>query len=124
MLTWQVLQLFFLFIAQFFIISLHLHAHQALQKNTKQRKQQREMEKWRVLRWVSMVGWSLLMASMVASGEKRRLNFQKLNNNIDMTPLKDQFSQLVHFLWQPDQSGYQHVWPVILVYHSLCFYKA
>ncbi|KAG5562607.1 hypothetical protein RHGRI_005363 [Rhododendron griersonianum] len=69
--------------------------------------------KRRVLRWISMVSWSVLVASMLASAE-RALKLQQASTETPAVEASgsDYLSQFVNFLWQSDRSsGYRHVWP-------------
>ncbi|XP_058201682.1 sulfite exporter TauE/SafE family protein 3-like [Rhododendron vialii] len=69
--------------------------------------------KRRVLRWISMVSWSVLVASMLASAE-RALKLQQASTETPAVEASgsDYLTQFVNFLWQSDRSsGYRHVWP-------------
>ncbi|KAI8568795.1 hypothetical protein RHMOL_Rhmol02G0228200 [Rhododendron molle] len=69
--------------------------------------------KRRVLRWISMVSWSVLVASMLASAE-RALKLQQASTETLAVEASgsDYLSQFVNFLWQSDRSsGYRHIWP-------------
>ncbi|XP_057505175.1 sulfite exporter TauE/SafE family protein 3-like isoform X1 [Actinidia eriantha] len=66
--------------------------------------------KWRVLRSISAISSSFLLASMIASAE-RSLKQQELKFSPSEASRSDYFAQFVNFLWQSDHSGYQHVWP-------------
>ncbi|GFS44917.1 sulfite exporter TauE/SafE family protein [Actinidia rufa] len=66
--------------------------------------------KWRVLRSISAISSSFLLASMIASAE-RSLKQQESNFSPSEVSRSDYFAQFVNFLWQSDHSGYQHVWP-------------
>ncbi|XP_057467648.1 sulfite exporter TauE/SafE family protein 3-like [Actinidia eriantha] len=66
--------------------------------------------KWRVLRSISMILWSFVLASMLASAE-RGLKLQESTDSKSEPSGSGYLSQLVNFLWQSGVSGYQHVWP-------------
>ncbi|GFZ08439.1 sulfite exporter TauE/SafE family protein [Actinidia rufa] len=66
--------------------------------------------KWRVLRSISMILWSFVLASMLASAE-RGLKLQESTDSKPEPSGSGYLSQLVNFLWQSGVSGYQHVWP-------------
>ncbi|KAH7840920.1 hypothetical protein Vadar_023300 [Vaccinium darrowii] len=66
--------------------------------------------KWRVARLISMVSWSVLLASMFASAE-RALKQQASTETLVEASGSDYLSQLLDLLWQSDLSAYQHVWP-------------
>ncbi|PSS01184.1 Dermorphin like [Actinidia chinensis var. chinensis] len=66
--------------------------------------------KWRVLRSISMILWSFVLASMLASAE-RGLKLQESTDFKSEPSGSGYLSQLVNFLWQSGVSGYQHVWP-------------
>ncbi|GFS35409.1 sulfite exporter TauE/SafE family protein [Actinidia rufa] len=65
---------------------------------------------WRVLRSISAISWSFLLALMIASAE-RSLKQQEANYSPSQASRSDYFAPFVNFLWQSGQSGYQHVWP-------------
>lgn len=70
--------------------------------------------KWGVvLRPVLTVVWSFLLASIFVSAE-RSLKTENSASAHGATGHSDltTFSKLLNFLWQADESGYQHVWPV------------
>ncbi|XP_050213413.1 sulfite exporter TauE/SafE family protein 3-like [Mercurialis annua] len=68
---------------------------------------------WRGLRSVLMVCLNFLLAFVLVSAERgMKREFTRVSpreNNDD--GLSNYFLQAVDFLWQPAQSGYQHVWP-------------
>lgn len=67
---------------------------------------------WRILRSISMIALSFLVASMVASAERKSLKTtQNSTNMAPMSPLEDPIKRIFHFLWQSDETGYHHVWP-------------
>lgn len=63
--------------------------------------------KWPIIRSILMIACSFLLASMVASAERRTLTFQNSNSTFQSDPL----FRVLNFLWKSDQSGYHHVWP-------------
>lgn len=70
--------------------------------------------KWGVvLRPVLTVVWSFLLASIFVSAE-RSLKTENSASAHGATGHSDltTFSKLLNFLWQADESGYEHVWPV------------
>lgn len=77
--------------------------------------------KWRVLRIVCvMVIWSFMAASVLVAGE-RGLKEEGENVMYDDAASggadgdesqKSLLHSVANFLWQPNLSGYQHVWPV------------
>ncbi|XP_057477388.1 sulfite exporter TauE/SafE family protein 3-like [Actinidia eriantha] len=66
--------------------------------------------KWRVLRSISMILLNFVLASMFASAE-RGLKLQESTDSKSEPSGSGYLSQLVNFLWQSGESGYQHVWP-------------
>ncbi|KAL6985403.1 hypothetical protein U1Q18_018778 [Sarracenia purpurea var. burkii] len=66
--------------------------------------------KWRVLRSISTISWSFLLASMLVSAE-RSMKQQASISTPGEAPGSDYFSQLVNFVWQSNRLGYEHVWP-------------
>ncbi|GMY17626.1 sulfite exporter TauE/SafE family protein 3-like [Fagus crenata] len=71
-------------------------------------------EKWRWgLRRVWMVVLNFLIALVFVSAQRDlRLNLSSFNGT-EGPPESDYILRAVNFLWQPDKSGYQHVWPEI-----------
>ncbi|CAK7353346.1 unnamed protein product [Dovyalis caffra] len=68
--------------------------------------------KWRGLRSVLMVLFNFLLAFVFVSAErglKREATSTRMNETRDF--LSSYVLKAVNFLWQPDQKGYQHVWP-------------
>ncbi|CAK9141207.1 unnamed protein product [Ilex paraguariensis] len=67
--------------------------------------------KGRILRTIATIAWSFLLTSIFVSAER------SLKQEISTTPLEadesesNYFVQFTNFLWQSNQSGYQHVWP-------------
>nr|GMC46631.1 sulfite exporter TauE/SafE family protein 3-like [Ipomoea batatas]GMC49053.1 sulfite exporter TauE/SafE family protein 3-like [Ipomoea batatas]GMD31554.1 sulfite exporter TauE/SafE family protein 3-like [Ipomoea batatas]GME05464.1 sulfite exporter TauE/SafE family protein 3-like [Ipomoea batatas] len=65
--------------------------------------------KWRLLRPLMSISWSFLLAAVFVSAER---SFKKEaiggSNVIDYAD-----ADFAKFLWQPSESGYEHVWPMI-----------
>lgn len=70
--------------------------------------------KWVViLRPVVSVVWSFLLASIFVSAERSlRTENSASTHNATVDSGSDNFSKLLNLLWQADESGYNHVWPV------------
>lgn len=69
--------------------------------------------KWSGLRSMSMVSLNFLLAFMLVSAERGfRRDVIGMNQTVEDYPLSPYVSKAVNFLWQPDQTGYQPVWPV------------
>lgn len=66
--------------------------------------------KWRGLRSVLMVSFNFLIAFVLVSAE-RGLKREFTRAPETEEGLSSYFLKAADFLWQPDQSGYQHVWP-------------
>ena len=69
--------------------------------------------KWRGIRSVLMVLLNFLLALVFVSAErglKREATFTRMNETGDF--MSSYVLKAVNFLWQSDQKGYQHVWPV------------
>lgn len=67
--------------------------------------------KWRVFRSLSMITLNFALALVFVSAE-RSLKSQTLGSASDMEETQSNFLlKAINFLWQPDKSGYQHVWP-------------
>lgn len=67
--------------------------------------------KWRVLRPILMIFFNFLLAFVFAKAE-RGLKLEASGFNGGEKRESDFLLKAVNFLWQSDQSGYQHVWPV------------
>ncbi|KAF9681138.1 hypothetical protein SADUNF_Sadunf06G0194300 [Salix dunnii] len=68
--------------------------------------------KWRGIRSVLMVLLNFLLALVFVSAErglKREATFTRMNETEDS--MSSYVLKAVNFLWQSDQTGYQHVWP-------------
>ncbi|CAA3028523.1 sulfite exporter family 3-like [Olea europaea subsp. europaea] len=65
-------------------------------------------ERWRAFRPLFTIIWSFLLASIFVSAE-RSLKTEPSSN--DSTSDSQLFKALTNFLWQANESGYQHVWP-------------
>jgi RsiW-degrading membrane proteinase PrsW (M82 family) len=65
---------------------------------------------------------------MIVSGERRIVKLQVPSFNVTTTAIEKHehsfLTKAVHFLWNSDGSGYQHVWPVSFHFsvHSFCVY--
>lgn len=65
---------------------------------------------WRGLRSVILISLSFVAASVLVSAE-RNLVRESTRNGTDGGET-GYLMEFVNFLWQPNQSSYQHVWPV------------
>lgn len=65
------------------------------------------LEKWKAFGPFFTVVWSFLLASIFVSAERRlkkdETGFSPTDSHL--------MSSVLNFLWQADESGYQHVWP-------------
>lgn len=68
--------------------------------------------KWRGLRSFAMICFSFLLASMFASAERNLMRVTSTKDEVEDSEL-DYLLKFVHFIWQPEQSSYQHVWPAM-----------
>ncbi|GAB4837268.1 hypothetical protein Ancab_002170 [Ancistrocladus abbreviatus] len=68
-------------------------------------------EKWRILRSLLTISWSFLLAIVFVSAERSLKYAQPMIGNSEQTHESNPFVQLLNFLWQSNESGYQHVWP-------------
>ncbi|KAJ8555378.1 hypothetical protein K7X08_012874 [Anisodus acutangulus] len=66
--------------------------------------------KWKVFRPLLSISWSFLLAAIFVSAE-RSLKRESVANNVTQQSDADLLTSVVHFLWKPNESGYQHVWP-------------
>ena len=64
-----------------------------------------------------MILLNFVLASMFASAE-RGLKLQESTDSKSEPSGSGYLSQLMNFLWQSGESGYQHVWPVSQTYLS------
>lgn len=64
----------------------------------------------RGLRSAAVVALSFLLASALASAERHLL----MDSSESEETVSDYLLKVVNFLWQPDKSTYEHVWPVSL----------
>lgn len=74
------------------------------------------IEKWRrAFGPLFTVVWSFALASIFVSAE-RSLKQESMSYNASETSPRgsdsDLLTSVLNFLWQGDESGYQHVWPV------------
>ncbi|XP_028124797.1 sulfite exporter TauE/SafE family protein 3-like [Camellia sinensis] len=67
--------------------------------------------KWRVLRSISLISWNFLLASVLVAAERSLKQQSSTYTPAQEASGSDYFSQFVNFLWQSNESGYQHVWP-------------
>lgn len=73
--------------------------------------------KWRILRPLVSLSWSFLLASAFVSAERSLKNEALAGRNVSRNPDESYLSTFANFLWQPNESGYEHVWPVIPSFH-------
>lgn len=66
--------------------------------------------RWKVFRPLLSISWSFLLAAIFVSAE-RSLNRESVEQNATHQSHADLLTSVVQFLWKPDESGYQHVWP-------------
>nr|GLL38106.1 uncharacterized protein LOC109178646 isoform X2 [Ipomoea trifida]GMD42672.1 sulfite exporter TauE/SafE family protein 3-like [Ipomoea batatas]GMD44251.1 sulfite exporter TauE/SafE family protein 3-like [Ipomoea batatas] len=67
--------------------------------------------KWRILRPLVSLSWSFLLASAFVSAERSLKNEALAGRNVSGNPDESYLSTFANFLWQPNESGYEHVWP-------------
>ncbi|XP_019183727.1 PREDICTED: uncharacterized protein LOC109178646 isoform X2 [Ipomoea nil] len=67
--------------------------------------------KWRILRPLVALSWSFLLASAFVSAERSLKNEEVAGTNVSRNSDDDYLSTFVNFLWQPKESGYDHIWP-------------
>eukprot|EP00257_Ricinus_communis_P015300 XP_015573182.1 sulfite exporter TauE/SafE family protein 3 [Ricinus communis] len=67
--------------------------------------------KWRGLRSVLMVSLNFLLAFVLVSAERGMRREFTGTPQTEGEGLSTYFVKAVDFLWQPDQTGYRHVWP-------------
>lgn len=66
---------------------------------------------WQILKPIGRISFSFLMAALLVSAE-RGLKFDVSNaSNVSEPAHLGALSKALNFLWQPDESGYKHVWP-------------
>lgn len=80
--------------------------------------------KFKILRPVLSILWSFLLAAVFVSAE-RRIKREVIEQNAAELSDADYLSAVANFLWRPNKSGYQHVWPVNfgiigLIFHVDC----
>ncbi|XP_010313606.2 sulfite exporter TauE/SafE family protein 3-like [Solanum lycopersicum] len=66
--------------------------------------------KFKILRPVLSILWSFLLAAVFVSAE-RRIKREVIEQNAAELSDADYLSAVANFLWRPNKSGYQHVWP-------------
>lgn len=71
------------------------------------------LQKWRAFGPLFTVVWSFMLASIFVSAE-RSLKRESMSRNATRDSDSDLLTAVVNFLWQEDEAGYQHVWPVSL----------
>ncbi|XP_042037508.1 sulfite exporter TauE/SafE family protein 3-like [Salvia splendens] len=70
------------------------------------------LEKWNAFGPFFTVVWSFLMAALFVSAERNlKQDTSSRNAAADSPRDLDFLSAVANFLWQENQSGYQHVWP-------------
>ncbi|XP_051151598.1 sulfite exporter TauE/SafE family protein 3 [Andrographis paniculata] len=72
------------------------------------------LEKWKAFGPFFSVVWSFLLASIFVSAERRLKSESLFNNGSGISSTvsdPDLVTSVLNFLWQADESGYQHVWP-------------
>lgn len=72
--------------------------------------------KWRL----SAIFLTLLLALLFVSAERRGLKDENGRSGLDGSrgPFTNYFLKAANFLWQSDQTGHQHVWPVIFRFNK------
>ncbi|XP_009791161.1 sulfite exporter TauE/SafE family protein 3 [Nicotiana tabacum] len=68
--------------------------------------------RWKIFRPLLSISWSFLLAAIFVSAE-RSLKREQIYNNATHQQQSDAnyLTDVVNFLWKPNESGYQHVWP-------------
>ncbi|WMV42862.1 hypothetical protein MTR67_036247 [Solanum verrucosum] len=66
--------------------------------------------RWKVFRPLLSISWSFLLAAIFVSAE-RSLKKEIVAQNATHQSDADLLTSVVQFLWKPNESGYQHVWP-------------
>lgn len=66
---------------------------------------------WVWLRSAAMAALTFLLASVLVSAERTQMRDASPSSESEETVL-DYLLKMVNFLWQPDKSSYEHVWPV------------
>ncbi|XP_019197101.1 PREDICTED: uncharacterized protein LOC109190967 [Ipomoea nil] len=67
--------------------------------------------KWRLLRPLMSISWSFLLAAVFVSAERSLKKEAIGGSNVTDYSDVDYLSAFTNFLWQPSESGYEHVWP-------------
>lgn len=68
--------------------------------------------KWRVLRSILTLSLNFMLAFVLVSAERGlKREFTGVPAQTD-EGLSSLFLKAANFLWQPNESGYHHVWPV------------
>ncbi|XP_060169376.1 sulfite exporter TauE/SafE family protein 3-like [Lycium barbarum] len=67
--------------------------------------------KLKILRPLLSIAWSFLLAAIFVSAERSiKRETMEAQNATELSDA-DYLSAVVNFLWKPNESGYQHVWP-------------
>lgn len=66
---------------------------------------------WVWLRSAAMAGLTFLLASALVSAERTLMRDASPSSESEET-VSDYLVKVLNFLWQPDKSSYEHVWPV------------
>ncbi|KAF9609711.1 hypothetical protein IFM89_018159 [Coptis chinensis] len=67
---------------------------------------------WSGIRSVVNIAFLFLAAAFLVSAERRSL--KHFEDSKQIIEKKDYFLNVVNFLWRSDQTGYQHVWPIVV----------
>ena len=67
---------------------------------------------WRFLRSFGRISLSFLLAALLVSAERGLKNDVSRASNVSEPVHLGAVSKALNFLWQPDESGYKHSWPV------------
>lgn len=78
--------------------------------------------KWRILRSLVVIIWSFGLAAVFVSAE-RGLKKEGLNHNAADESETNYLLKVANFLWQSNESGYQHVWPVWFIDSFFFFFE-
>ncbi|KAL8138597.1 hypothetical protein V2J09_004598 [Rumex salicifolius] len=66
---------------------------------------------WKILKPIGGISLSFLMAALLVSAERGLKFDMSESSNVSEPVHLGALSKVINFLWQPDESGYQHVWP-------------
>lgn len=67
--------------------------------------------RWKAFRPLLSISWSFLLAAIFVSAERSLKRESVATQNGTQQSDADLLTSVVQFLWKPDESGYQHVWP-------------